>query len=184
MWYILNIIAVSLALLYLAKDWAAHKTSWRRAAILILIILSGIGGAIHYYYTNKDNEAQHKSDQEQISGLKAQVSGLKGAVETANNNQKENTKVFVAALGKLSEKVSDLREKDSQQQGELLRNQQRMQDQQTEIKDMQTAIKNEVHELVKQGKISTKDAKEILTAVGAVGGFSSDIKTQTPDDAK
>ncbi len=50
------------------------------------------------------------------------------------------------------------REKDSQQQGELLQNQQRMQEQ-------QTALMNRVNELVKQGKISEKVAKEILTVV-------------------
>lgn len=50
------------------------------------------------------------------------------------------------------------REKDTQQQSELLQNQQRMQEQ-------QSALLSKLDELVKQGKIPERVAKEILTVV-------------------
>src|SRR5260370_14289159 len=102
MWnYILPISAAFLALLQLAKDWGAHKTSWRRVTVLVLIVAIGLGGAINSYYTDRKSAVQHLSDQNQIAGLQR-------AVETANKNEQENTKEIVNAFGKLSQKVSDL----------------------------------------------------------------------------
>ena len=46
---ILPIIYTLLALLYLAKDWKAHKASSRRIAVSILIVSSGILGIINNY---------------------------------------------------------------------------------------------------------------------------------------
>jgi hypothetical protein len=62
MWnYILPIVVAGLAGLQLAKDWEAHKASWRRVAVLGLIMASGIGAAINNYYVSKRNsEAQRK----------------------------------------------------------------------------------------------------------------------------
>jgi hypothetical protein len=99
--YTLNIATAVLALLYLAKDWEAHKKSWRRLVVFGLIIAIGIGGIFNTYYTNKKIDQQHDNDQKTIAGLKV-------AVDTANKNQIDNTKLFVDAFGKLSQKVSDL----------------------------------------------------------------------------
>jgi hypothetical protein len=102
MWnYILPVGVAFIALFTLAKDWVAHQTNWRRGTILGLILLVGIGSAVNNFYTNKRTAAQHTQDQ-------AQITGLKTAVETANQNQQSNTKQFVEAFGKLSQKVSDL----------------------------------------------------------------------------
>jgi hypothetical protein len=99
--YALPIAAAFLALLMLAKDWDAHRTSWRRVAVLGLIIATGIGGAINNHYTKKKSDAQHQLDQNQIAGLQK-------AIDTANKNQQDNTEQFVDAFGKLFQKVSDL----------------------------------------------------------------------------
>jgi hypothetical protein len=102
--YILYIATALLALLYLAKDWEGHKKSWRRLVVLGLIILIGTGGIFNTYYTNKKIDRQHDNDQKRIAGLKE-------AVDTANKNQEDNTRQFVNAFGKLSQKVSDLKAK-------------------------------------------------------------------------
>ena len=68
---------------------------------LALILLLAIGSAINNYYTGRRTSLQHSQDQ-------AEITGLKTAVETANRNQEANTKQFVDAFGKLSQKVSDL----------------------------------------------------------------------------
>ena len=95
--YLLPITTAFLALLYLLKDWDAHRKSWRRVAVLCVIIAIGIGGTVNNYYAEK----RYQLDQEKIAGLQK-------AVETANKNQEDNTKQFVDAFGKLSQKVADL----------------------------------------------------------------------------
>jgi hypothetical protein len=99
--YFLNIAAAFIALLYLAKDWPAHKKSWRRLSVLGLIVLTGIGGLFNTYYVKKHSDDQHQADQGSIDRLKI-------AVETANKSQEDNTRHFVEAFGNLSQKVSNL----------------------------------------------------------------------------
>jgi len=106
--YLLHIATVFLALLYLAKDWDSHKKSWRRLAVLILISVIGIGGAVNTYFTNKMNEYQHHVASRQRIEDKKQIAALKSAVETANINQENNTKQFVRAFELLFQKVSNL----------------------------------------------------------------------------
>jgi hypothetical protein len=102
MWdYILPIGTAFIALLQLAKDWGGHRATWRRAAVLLLIISLGIGGAVNSHYARKRSAKQHAEDQKQITGLKT-------AVDTANKDQRDNTKFFVEAFRGLSQKVSDL----------------------------------------------------------------------------
>jgi hypothetical protein len=95
--YIIHIATTFLAFLFLAKDWQSHRKSWRRLTVIGLIILIGIGGLVNTHYANK------KIDQDQN-----RIAALKQAVDTANKNQEDNTKQFVNAFGKLSQKVSDL----------------------------------------------------------------------------
>ncbi len=99
--YMLPIAAAFLAALQLAKDWGAHQTTWRRVVVLSLIVLVGIGGALNNYYSGRKASKQHDDDQRRIAALKQ-------AVDSANENQKINTEQFVDALGKVSQKVSDL----------------------------------------------------------------------------
>jgi hypothetical protein len=100
MWnYILPVGVI--ALFTLAKDWVAHQTNWRRGTVLGLILLVGIGSAVNNFYTNRRTATQHTKDQ-------AEITGLKTAVDAANQSQQANTKQFVDAFGKLSQKVSDL----------------------------------------------------------------------------
>lgn len=99
--YLLPIVTALLALFYLAKDWESHRKSWRRGAVLGLIILFGIGGTINTYYTS------NRTDSERLEA-QTQIAGLTKAVETANKNQEDNTKQFVEEFGRLSTKVSML----------------------------------------------------------------------------
>jgi len=74
MWnYITSLTATVLALLELAKDWSDHKTTSRRAAVLCLIMLLGIGGAINTYYSGRDADRLHSEDQAQIAKLQKTV---------------------------------------------------------------------------------------------------------------
>jgi hypothetical protein len=114
--YALPVITASLALLYLAKDWEAHKKSWRRALVMTLIIAIGIGGGINNYFQDKRVADQHDKDQKQIGDLKGEIVKLKSAVETGNQDQKDNIKLFGDTLGKyevyfrnLSREINDLK---------------------------------------------------------------------------
>jgi hypothetical protein len=99
--YILPFATAFLAVLYLAKDWNAHKKSWRRVTVLCLIIATGIGGAINNIYKDKKAEEQHQSDQSQIAGLQQ-------AVVAANKNQQDNTIQFLDHFDKMSQKLNAL----------------------------------------------------------------------------
>ena len=69
----LPLIYTILALLYLAKDWTAHKKSYRRMTVAILIVLSGALGILDSIQKGKE------------------TAGLQAAVTTANQNQVDNT---------------------------------------------------------------------------------------------
>lgn len=47
-----------LALLVLAKDWQAHQTKLRRAAVLFVIVCLGVGGAASTYYSDRKAELE------------------------------------------------------------------------------------------------------------------------------
>jgi hypothetical protein len=100
----LPIITTLLALFYLAKDWDAHRKSWRRLMVLVLIIFLGITGTVNTYYSNRKNDDQRREDQKQIAALQK-------AVATANTIQEGNTRQFVKAFGQLSEKLNVLETK-------------------------------------------------------------------------
>ncbi len=103
MWsYALPLLTALLGLLYLAKDWGAHRTTWRRTAVMMLIIASGFGGAINNYYRDKASNRQHAEDQ-------ARIEGLQKSVETANKNQEVNTQKFILAFRDLGEQVANLK---------------------------------------------------------------------------
>jgi hypothetical protein len=98
MWnYSIPLLTAVLALLQLFKDWGAHKATWRRAAVLLLIVGLGIGGVVNA--TKNDNK-----NREQTGTIKA----LTTAVETANQNQAKNTAIYVESLERLSAKLSML----------------------------------------------------------------------------
>ena len=99
--YAINIATIFLALLYLAKDWESHKKSWRRLTVLCLIVLIGVSGIVNTHYVNKKIDSQRQADQKTIAGLKE-------AVDTANRNQEDNTKQFVNAFDKMSQKLNEL----------------------------------------------------------------------------
>jgi hypothetical protein len=74
MWnYITSLAATALALLELAKDWKEQKKTSRRTAVLGLIMLSGIAGALSTYYSARDAEKQHSEDQARIARLQASI---------------------------------------------------------------------------------------------------------------
>lgn len=78
MWtYITSLAATALALLELAKDWKKGKKTSRRSAVLGLIMLSGLAGALSTYYSARDAEKQHSEDQ-------AKIAALQKSVESAN----------------------------------------------------------------------------------------------------
>jgi len=100
--YIPSIATVLLALLQLGKDWGAHQTHWRRALVLLAIMLLGVGGAINTYFSSKKAAAQHAEDENKITGLQK-------SVETANKDQQTNTKIFVDSFRGLSDKLGGLK---------------------------------------------------------------------------
>jgi hypothetical protein len=94
MWnLILPIATAFLGIFYLAKDWEAHKASWRRLTVLLLIIAASIGGAVNNYYSEE------------------KISALKASVDAANKSQQDNTQLFMDAFNKFSEKIGDLQSK-------------------------------------------------------------------------
>jgi hypothetical protein len=102
MWSYVSMLAMMLlAVLQLAKDWGAHKTNWRRASVVIVIVLIGIAGAINLLRSNTKAYNQHTADQKQIAGLQH-------AVETANRSQEANTKIFVQSFQEMTQKLSGL----------------------------------------------------------------------------
>ena len=99
--YVLPILAALIAVFQLAKDWSAHQTHLRRGTVIALIVLLTVASTVNVYYANKRTAIQRAKDHDEITGLKT-------AVDTANQSQQANTKQFVDAFGKLSQKVSDL----------------------------------------------------------------------------
>jgi len=91
-----------LAVMQLANDWGAHQSSWRRALVLVAIIVLGLGGAVNTYYSSRKAATQHLDDQKQISGLKK-------AVETASADQEKNTQVFVKSFDDMAGKLNALK---------------------------------------------------------------------------
>lgn len=99
--WLLPIAFAVLAVFTLVKDWTAYKKSWRRLVILGVIVATGIGGAINNWIRDEDVRVQ-------TDKLRGEIVGLKASVEIAQRSQEDNTKQFVQAFGKISEKVSDL----------------------------------------------------------------------------
>jgi hypothetical protein len=97
----LCLINTILAILYLAKDWEAHKKSWRRVVVLCLIVLTGLGAAINTIYQDKKTEEKQQADKKQIATLQQ-------SVLTANKNQQDNTEKFLTSFDKMSLKLVDL----------------------------------------------------------------------------
>ncbi len=99
--YILNLATAFIAAFQLAKDWGAHKATWRRAVVLSLIVVLAVGGTINTYFASRKAAASREADQLVIKGLKT-------AVETANKAQSDNTALFVTSFGSLSRKLGDM----------------------------------------------------------------------------
>lgn len=106
--YVLPIAASLIALLQLAKDWRAHQTPLRRVAALALIVLFGVGTAFNTYRTaTKSAEAARKAETQHTTD-QAEIRNLETAVKTANHDQETNTTHFLESFKELSNKVSDL----------------------------------------------------------------------------
>ena len=50
--YLPTVAMAFLAVLQLAKDWGAHQTTWRRAVVLVLILLLAAAGTVNIYYSD------------------------------------------------------------------------------------------------------------------------------------
>lgn len=107
--YLLYIITVLLGVISLIiKDWGAYRKSSIRFVVLFLIVMSGLGGAVIQYFSDIRAEKKEQKAQEQYQEDQKKMAGLKESVETADKNQQENTKQFVDAFSRLSQKMSDL----------------------------------------------------------------------------
>src|ERR1041385_4139411 len=96
MWkYLPSILATLIACGQLAKDWGAHKSTWRRVTVLTLIFVLAIVNGINIHYSEKSASERRNSDARQIAGLKE-------AVDTAKQAQTDNTKQFVKSFQELS----------------------------------------------------------------------------------
>lgn len=103
MWsnYVLQILVAGLALFQLAKDWGAHKSTWRRTTVGLLIVLLMAFSVYNTFRNSKSTTAQHADDQKRITQLQA-------SVNAANTAQVDNTKQFLQQFSQLSEKVAKL----------------------------------------------------------------------------
>src|SRR5690349_15586501 len=96
MWnYVSPVIVAVLAGFQLAKDWSAHQTTWRRAVILILIVLLAIGGAINTYYA----KPQHLSDEDIERTAKGVVQLIKKDQEAQAEARLRKSETTTAELG-------------------------------------------------------------------------------------
>jgi hypothetical protein len=103
MWtaYAPQVIAAVIALFQLAKDWGAHKSTWRRALIAIAIIVLMSLSIANTLRATRRASKQHSEDVQKITQLQA-------SVDSANLQQKENTALFLRQFDSLSGRVAKL----------------------------------------------------------------------------
>lgn len=99
--YILQFFTTILALLLLTKDWEALKKPYVRYPVFVLIILVGAGALLNNYLTTQHNEKIRQQDN-------AAIIKLQQALDTSEQNRKDNTKEFLAEFSRLSQQVSEL----------------------------------------------------------------------------
>jgi hypothetical protein len=105
--YILNLATIALAAFTLAKDWKAHQSHWRRAAIIFFIVLLGGASLVNTHFSNKKAIAQ----QQDATKDQKQIASLSSAVETANKAQGTNTQLFITSFTDLTGKLNGLQTK-------------------------------------------------------------------------
>lgn len=91
----------ALGLFQLAKDWRSHEATWRRLSVLVLILLIAIGGMVNGYYTQREVEEGRRADE-------ARSAALEKGQETAQASLETSTRLFLADLARLSEKLTSL----------------------------------------------------------------------------
>ena len=89
MHYFLYIAGAIVAAFNHIKDWDAHKTSFRRWAVLLLMISIGIGGIINSYYDDKKNREQHEEDQREIASSKEVMNQMSQDLSTLRGDMKK-----------------------------------------------------------------------------------------------
>jgi len=102
--WLLPIAFAVLAVFTLVKDWTGYKKSWRRAAVLGLIIAIGVCGAINNWIRDEDVR-------DQTGKLRGEIVGLKASVEIAYKSQQDNTEKFLKQFDRMTRQVSDLQSK-------------------------------------------------------------------------
>lgn len=102
--YVTQVATAFLAVLTLPKDWGAHKSSWRRTAVGLLIIALMALSAYNTYQTGRRN-------QEQQQQAEARNNKLQASVDTANDAQANNTTQFLKQFAALSDKLAMLQTK-------------------------------------------------------------------------
>ncbi len=95
--YILAAGATILGFLTLLKEWDEYKNARLRGGVVVVFTIVGMLGFVSLHLENREKKKAAED-----------ISGLKGQVESAENAQKENTKVFVESFKSLSQKVTDL----------------------------------------------------------------------------
>lgn len=100
--YLFYLANCLLWLLYLLKDWDAHKKSWRRVSAICLIIFIGIIGIVNTYYLNLKNERDRQEYKESLRGWKI-------SFDTVEQNRKDDRNYFYETFGSFQEKLSELK---------------------------------------------------------------------------
>jgi hypothetical protein len=100
--YILAIGTILLGAFEIVKDWKEYKTSWLRISVFVVfIVVAALSIASLRHDNQEKKDAKLKADGE--------MKTLQGKVDTANQAQKDNTKLFVDSFKEMSGKVSELK---------------------------------------------------------------------------
>ncbi len=95
--YLSIVATIVLGFLTLRKEWGEYKNQWLRIAVGCVLIALGVLSGVSLYL-----------DSEEKKEARENIKGLEGKVTAANDAQRENTKLFLDSLSKLSAEVSKL----------------------------------------------------------------------------
>lgn len=100
--YILAIGAIALGAFEIIKDWKDYASRRLRISVALVFI---VVAAVSIASLRHDNTEKEKTAKKAEADMKT----LQGKVDTANQAQKDNTKLFLDSMGKMSDQVSGLK---------------------------------------------------------------------------
>src|SRR5664279_1715859 len=91
--YLINGVAVAYALLGLAKDWQAHRTTMRRLTGLGLLLVAGIFGAVQTHRMAKSSEdlkSELLSLKDELAATRRMLNGPKAELQASFGDVQAN----------------------------------------------------------------------------------------------